>query len=451
MAESSDPGSQFGINSYSPRQPFVEFHNRKQRWAILVCHRRAGKTVACVAELVLSALFTNKRDARFAYVAPQYNQAKDVAWVYVKRLTADIPGVEYNESELRADLPNGARIRLYGADNPDRLRGLYLDGVILDEYADMRPSVWGAIVRPMLADRRGWAVFIGTPKGHNEFHKKWTLADELWFKLMLRASQSGLVDESELIDARKSMSEDQYEQEFECSFEAAILGAYYGREMRQAEDQGRITTVQYDERFPVHTAWDLGLRDDTSIWWYQVVYGEIRVLEYHGSNGQNVKFYADLIASKLYRYGLHWLPHDARAKTLASNGKSIIEQLGEHLEVKSLRIVPNLSIQDGIQAVRMMLPRCWWDREKTEDGVEALKQYQREWDEEKRIFKDKPLHDWASHPADAFRMLAVAWAEEPQPKHEAEPLWPVKGTERGFQVAPLNELWKTAPKRSGRI
>ena len=453
MAEASDTSPELGINGYQPREPFINLHNRAERWAILVCHRRAGKTVACVAELVLSALFTTKKDARYAYVAPQYNQAKDVAWMYVKRLTLDIPGVVYNESELRADLPNGSRIRLYGADNPDRLRGLYLDGIVLDEYADMRPSVWGAIVRPMLTDRKGWAVFIGTPKGHNEFYRKWVDAqpDPGWFKLSLRASTSGIVDDEELKDAARSMSEDQYEQEFECSFEAAILGAFYGKQMREAEDAGRMCEVPFNPDWPVHTAWDLGFRDDTSIWFYQVIAGEIRLLEYHGSSGQSVEFYGTLLQSKKYKYGKHWLPHDARAQTLAAAGKSIVQQLADYVPIESLQIVPDLSVQDGIQAVRLMLERCWWDRDKTGDGVESLKQYQREWDEEKKVFKDKPRHDWTSHAADAFRMLAVAWQAETPKRRDETPHFPVVGTNYGFQLAPLETLWKQVPRRSGRI
>jgi phage terminase large subunit len=319
-----------------------------------------------------------------------------------------------NMSELWIELLNGARIRLFGADNPDALRGIYLDGVILDEYADMRPKVWGEIIRPLLADRKGWATFIGTPKGHNSFYDIWRSANDQpkdWFAQALRASNTGLIDAHELADAKRGMSDDQYEQEFECSFEAAILGAFYGREMRVAEDQGRVTSVPYDPEWTVHTAWDLGRTDSTCIWWYQVVAGEVRVIDYHGSAGQDVPFYARVIKSKPYKYGTHWLPHDARAKTLAS-GRSVIEQLGDHLGITNLRIAPQLSVQDGIQAVRLMLPRCWFDRERCDDGVEALKQYQREWDDNNKVFKDKPLHDWASDPADAFRMLALSWAEE---------------------------------------
>jgi len=180
----------------------------------MVCHRRAGKTVGCVADLVLDAKHTQKQEARFAYIAPQYNQAKDVAWMYVKRLTADIPGVQLNESELRADFQNGARIRLYGADNADRLRGIYLDGCILDEFADMRPSVWGEVIRPMLMDRQGWAAFIGTPKGRNEFFRVYdrAVSDPEWFALLLRASDSGLITVNEIESARKELTPEQFEQ-----------------------------------------------------------------------------------------------------------------------------------------------------------------------------------------------------------------------------------------------
>jgi phage terminase large subunit len=424
-AAASPEAQQLGINGYAPRGPFVDFHNRDERWAILVCHRRAGKTVACVAELVLSALFTTKRDARYAYVAPQYNQAKDIAWMYVKRLTADIPGVAYNESELRADLPNGARIRLYGADNPDRLRGLYLDGVILDEFADMRSSVWGEIVRPMLADRKGWAVFIGTPKGHNEFYAKWQQAadDEAWFKMRLRASDSGLIAPDELKDAAKGMTDDQFAQEFECSFEAAIAGSFYGKELNIAEQEGRIREVPYNPAMPVYTAWDIGYSDDTAIWFFQVAPGEIHVIDYYAANGYGVDHYADVLDARGYNYAkigdkpFLWLPHDAAAKTFASNGKSTQEQF--YARGYGSRIVPMLSVQDGIQAARMALPRTYFDKVKTHEGVEALKLYRREWDDDKKVFKDKPLHDWTSHAADAFRELAIAWREtfpDPAPK-----------------------------------
>jgi hypothetical protein len=439
---------------YSPRTVFQDFHDREQRWAVVVAHRRCGKTVSCINDLIFRALTEDKEHGQYAYVAPYYSQAKNIAWDYLQRYAKPVLA-RANQSELWVELVNGAKIKLYGADNPDALRGLYLDGVVLDEYADMRPRMWGEIIRPLLADRMGWAVFIGTPKGHNAFYDVYTNAtkDQRWFAKTLRASQTGLLPNSELEDAQASMSPDQYEQEFECSFEAAILGAFYGKEMRVLTDAGRITTVEADPLFPVNTAWDLGYSDDTALWFYQVIYGEIRILDYHSSNGHQVSYYTDLLESKRqenkWKYGKHYLPHDARAKTLASGGKSIIEQIASKIPVESLKIVPSLSLQDGIQATRLALMRSWFDGVKCQDGIECLRQYQREYDEDKKVFRDKPKHDWTSHGADAFRMLAIAWKEEDKvtPKDNS-----IKGIVVGKNDTTLNELWRTqAPKPSGRI
>ena len=435
---------------YKPRSVFLDFHERQQRWAVIVAHRRCGKTVSCINDLIYKALIEGKEDARYAYLAPYYAQAKSIAFDYLMRFSEPVRA-NHNVSELWVELINGARIRLFGADNPDALRGLYLDGVVLDEYADMKPSIWGAVLRPLLADRKGWAVFIGTPKGHNSFWDIYNQAtkDSTWYAKTLRASQTGLLDQDELDDAKKMMSEDQYLAEFECDFESAIMGAYYGKEMRSITDAGRITTINYDRMFPVHTAWDLGYSDDTTIWFYQVIHGEIRLLDYHSSNGHNIPYYVNIIKSRDYIYGTHWLPHDARAKTLASGGKSIIEQLSEKIDIKSFRIVPSLSLQDGIQAVRMALTRSWFDF-KCDDGIECLKQYQREYDDDKKMFRDKPRHDWTSHGADAFRMLAIAWREE-------EKALPVDDKVRGLSIgkendATLNDMWSTVPKpTTGRI
>ena len=366
---------------YQPRDVFLDFHEREQRWAVIVAHRRCGKTVACINDLIYKALIDGKEDGRYAYLAPYYAQAKSIAFDYLMKFSEPVRA-NHNVSELWVELINGARIRLFGADNADSLRGLYLDGVVLDEYADMKPSIWGAVLRPLLSDRRGWATFIGTPKGHNQFWEIYNNAakDDTWYVKTLRASQTGLIPQEELEDARKMQTQDQYLAEWECDFESAIIGAYYGKEMRQLTDQGRIREVKHDPLFPVHTAWDLGYSDDTAIWWFQVVHGELRMLDYHSSNGQPVAFYAGIIASREaerhYKYGTHWLPHDARAKTLASN-KSIIEQLSDKIALKSMKIVPMLSLQDGIQATRLALTRAWFDH-KCEDGIECLRQYQRE-------------------------------------------------------------------------
>ena len=426
---------------YQPREVFLDFHERQERWAIIVAHRRCGKTVACINDLIYKALVDGKEDGRYAYLAPYYAQAKSIAFDYLMRFSAPVR-VNHNVSELWVELINGARIRLFGADNADSLRGLYLDGVVLDEYADMKPSIWGAVLRPLLSDRRGWATFIGTPKGHNQFWEIYNNAakDNTWYVKTLRASQTGLIPQEELDDARKMQTQDQYLAEWECDFESAIIGAFYGKEMRQLTDQGRILDIKYDPMFPVHTAWDLGYSDDTAIWWFQVVHGEIRMLDYHSSNGQPVAFYAGIIQSREkergYLYGTHYLPHDARAKTLASN-KSIIEQLSDKIALKSMKIVPMLSLQDGIQATRLALTRAWFDH-KCEDGIECLRQYQREWDEDKKVFRDKPRHDWTSHGADAFRMLSIAWKEEAKIPHKDDS---IRGVFVGKTDVTLKELW----------
>jgi hypothetical protein len=295
---------------------------------------RAGKTVSCINDLIRRAFVDDKVNGRYAYIAPYYSQAKSIACDYLLRYTEDVR-VNANASELWVELLNGARIRLFGADNPDALRGLYLDGVILDEVADMRPRVWGEIIRPLLADREGWAVFIGTPKGHNFFYEIWKTANasDSWFATSIKASTSGLIKTEELKDASQGMTDDPYEQEFECSFEAAILGAYYGKELKVLEDQGRLTKVEYDRSLPVFTAWDLGYHDDTAIFFYQVTHSEIHVIDYFSGSGLAVHDYAEAVTSKGYRYERHYLPHDARAKTLASGGKSIIEQLASYLGI----------------------------------------------------------------------------------------------------------------------
>ena len=439
---------------YKPRPQFTALHDRSERWMVAVCHRRAGKTVALINELVRAAVTCERSDPRYAYCAPFYAQAKDVAWTYLKKYAGAVPGVTFNESELRCDFAhNGARIRLYGLDNYDRMRGTYLDGVVLDEYGDADPRAWAEVMRPQLADRHGWAAFIGTPNGPNHFYEIWKAAesDPDWLRLMLKASETGLIEREELIDAARVMTRDQYDQEFECSFHAAVVGAFWGVEMREAEEAGRICRVECDPALPVHTAWDLGRTDDTAIWFYQVVRGEIHVIDFYSISGGSIESLAGVVADRGYKYGFHHLPHDARAKTLAApGGKSIIEQLSVFFGWSAMRIVPSLSIQDGIQAVRMVLPVTWFDRDKCKLGIEALMQYQREYDGERKAFRATPRHDWTSHPADAFRMLAVAYDHEPKVRRP--------DPERSLVVGPMNQatlddMWAAAKRenRAARI
>jgi phage terminase large subunit len=364
---------------------------------------------------------TPRPNSRYAYIAPFYSQAKGVAWDYLKYYAKPFITEEPRESDLSVQLVNGSRIRLYGADNPNTLRGLYFDGVVLDEFADMRPSVWHEVVRPALSDRKGWATFIGTPKGKNAFWDIWDNAgrDEEWFRVMLKASTTGILDEKELTSARKGMTEDQYEQEFECSFEAAITGAVYGRQMREATEAGRVGLVPVAPGVEVHTAWDLGFDDSTAIWFWQSLPGEIRLVDYYENANQPITHYTDVVKAKPYAYGRHWVPHDAANELLAAGGRSIVNQMWE-AGVKG-SIIPATSQQNSIEATRKTIERCWFNLETCHDGIECLRQYQFEFDEDKKTFKSKPRHDWASHGADAFEIIAQVWKAPESEKPKPEP------------------------------
>lgn len=432
---------------YSPRRAFLPFHDRTKRWACLVAHRRAGKTVAAVNDIIRAAVMYKGPNGLFGYVAPYQNQARRIAWDYFKYYAQPLVS-ETNEQMMTITLVNGAKVSLFGADNADAMRGLGFSGVYMDEYGDFKPSVFGNVIRPALSDKQGWAVFAGTPKGKNQFWDIYETARRIpdeWFVLRLPASESGLLPQSELNAAKAQLSEDQYLQEYECSFEAAILGAFYGTELRLAEPRINERVV-YDPEYPVYTAWDLGYRDDTAIWWYQVVGGEVRCIDFYAVSGADIRAIAEVVVNKGYRYGKHYLPHDARAKSLQT-GRSIVEQLADHLGIGNLSVVPNIGLQDGIQAVRQVLPRTWFNSVRCGDGVEALRQYQREYDEDKKAFRASPRHDWTSHPADAFRMLAVAWRQEPAAQRPLDSKVLIVGEQN--QVT-LNDMWQVHDRSVSR-
>lgn len=397
---------------YRPRPPFVPFHTRTQRWSVVIAHRRAGKTVACLMDTLDHALRCKQSNGRFAYIAPYYVQAKSVAWDYLKSFARPVLAGPPNESELRVDLINGARISLYGGDNFDRLRGLALDGVILDEFADMPTKLWGEVIRPALADRKGWATIIGTVKGKNQLWQAYETAQtdpEHWFSAVLRASETGILDPQELEDAKRAMSVDQYAAEFECDPTAAIQGAFYSDALKRAREESRIGKVPYERGLAVHTAWDLGVSDSTAIWFIQVVGREVRVIDYHEDSGCGLDEYAKVLKDKGYVYGTHYFPHDIQVREL-STGKSRLETL-RNLGITEVQVVPQHNVNDGINAVRRLLDRCWFDEQKTKRGVECLWQYRRDWDERNKIWRNNPLHDWTSHGSDAFRYFAAGWAE----------------------------------------
>jgi len=394
---------------YTPRPLQVELHRMldANRFNVLVCHRRFGKTVCAVNHLLKRAIEEQKPNPRLAYVAPSYRQAKSVAWDYLKQFSEKIPGAKYHETELRCDLPNGARINLLGAENPNSLRGIYLDMAVMDEVADMPASLFPEVIRPALSDRKGSAVFIGTPQGHNYFYNLWEAAasNDGWARQMYRASETGIVDDDELAAARATMTEDQYNQEFECSWVANVPGSVYGKELQQADDAGRITSVPYLRDHRVDTYWDLGMHDYTSVWFVQNVgRGDIHVIDYYQNQGEGLPHYARVLDEKNYLYGNHYGPHDLEVRELGT-GKSRREAAW-NLGI-NFRTVPRLPVEDGIHAARLLIPRCHFDRDACREGLEALRHYHRAYNERTRQFRDQPVHDWSSHAADAFRTAAI--------------------------------------------
>ena len=393
-----------------PRKPFRAFLLSTTRWSCLVAHRRAGKTVACIQKLIKSAVECEKPNGRFAYIAPFYAQAKDVASAYLKQFIEGIPGTKSNEGELWVESSNGARIRLYGADNYDRMRGIYLDGAVLDEYGDMDPRAWPEVIRPALSDRKGWATFIGTPKGRNAFWEVHEHAKKSrdWFDLTLRASETGIVDESELADARAMMTPEQYAQEFECSFDAAIVGAYYGSLIADAESDGRITEVSVDPSLPIHTAWDLGIGDSTAIWVFQAGPEGMRLVDHIEDHGKPLGHYVAELEARGYSGGTDFVPHDAKVRSL-DTGRSRLETLANM--GRKVHLLPAANVDDGINGVRQLFPRMWFDASRCSQAIEALRQYRTEFDEKTKSFKSRPRHDWTSHTADAIRYAAQGYRD----------------------------------------
>jgi phage terminase large subunit len=410
---------------YSPRPLQAELHKTLKRFNVIVAHRRFGKSVFCIAHMIARGLENQNLNPRYAYIAPLYSQAKRVAWDYLKQYALKIPGSVANEAELRVDIPRpdrGDMIRftLLGADNPNSIRGIYLDGVILDEYADMNPSMWGEIIRPALADRLGWAIFIGTPKGQNEFYKLYDRAthgvkneatgdyikDTSWFSAMFKASETGVVAQSELDAAKAEMTEDEYEQEFECSFNAQLVGAYFKKELALAEKEGRITRVPHDPMLPVDLYFDLGINDMAAVWFVQSFRKRHRLIDYYEATGASIPEFVAEIRKRPYNLGDWVFPHDAQARDF-STGKSQL-QVFYYLGARRSRVIPRVGTKrESINAARMIFGACEFDQEKCKRGLECLQNYQRKFDSKNNVFAEAPLHNWASNGADAFQQFAM--------------------------------------------
>lgn len=388
---------------------------RAKRFGVLVCHRRFGKTVLGVNINQQSALMCTKERPRVAYIGPTYTQAKATAFDYMQHYARPIPGVTFNQSELRVDYPNEGQARIFGADNPDSLRGIYLDRAVLDEFGLHPAKTFSEVIGPTLVDRGGSALFLGTPNGKNQFYDiaqhakvREAAGDPEWFYREYKASQTRLLDPAYLAQARSMMTDDEYAQEFECSFEAAVKGAIYSKELEAARSEQRIGIVPRDQVLKVDTYWDLGFGgqgDATAIWFVQRLRSqEIRIIDYYEAQGEGLPHYALMLRERGYIYGEHWAPHDIVVQE--STGKTRIET-ARNLGI-TFRIAPDVSVEDGLHSARMIFPRCRFDAVKCKAGLDALMHYRRDYNQRINEFKASPVHDWASHGADAFRYLAVS-------------------------------------------
>lgn len=377
----------------------------------------------------MAAVKAHERVATYWHMLPEAAQARKAIWEAVNPHTGKRRIDEAFHPKLRAltreqemyiKFSNGSTWQVVGSDNYDSLVGSPPAGVVFSEYALANPSAWN-MLRPILAENKGWAAFISTPRGPNHLEDLYTMAkrDDGWFAELLTADHTGVIDQETLRQERKELmanhgahGEAIFQQEYYCSFQAAIIGAFYGQEMEAVEKEKRIVKNLYDEALTVGTAWDLGMSDHTVIWFYQQDGFSVRLIDYYAASGFGLDHYAGILHArgyspgnpKGYKYGRHILPHDTVARDM-STGKTRVDTL-RGLGVDPY-ICPKIRDEDYINAARRMFPKCWFDQDKTAEGRKALKQYRREWDDERKVFYDRARHDWASHPADAFSYLAV--------------------------------------------
>jgi phage terminase large subunit len=413
--------------------------------AAAVWHRRAGKDSLAINWTAADAM---QKPGVYWHMLPEAAQGKKVIWDAIDRQGRRVIDQAFpkairrstNNTEMKIELLSGSIWQVVGSDNYNSLIGANPRGITFSEYSVAKPSAWD-YMRPILRENGGWALFIYTPRGRNHGYRLFETAKKSarWFSEILTVDDTGILDPATIDEERaEGMDESMIEQEYYCSFEGAMVGSYYGTLMHQLQRQGRIGSVPYDPALKVHTFWDLGYSDDTAVWFAQITRGRLRIIDCYHAHGQPIEHYIQMLKDRGYNYAEWlWMPHDARAKTLAANGRSAEEQFKSG-GFRS-RIVPGLSIQDGIQAARVTLPLCEFDEKKCKDGIEALRQYQREWSEDLRMFKDHPKHDWSSHYADAFRMMACAWRVEMAPKEPEKPKFDLDQT--------FNEIRDAAARR----
>lgn len=401
---------------YRPRWYQWDIHRELRRFNVLLMHRRAGKTVLAINELVRRIITTNRPLAQGAYVAPYYRQAKRVAWAYLKEFTRPIPGMQYLQGELRAVFPNGDLIDLYGADNPDSHRGVYLDAAVLDEVPQMSPRMWTEVIRPTLADRQGSAIFIATPMGRmNQFHDLWRYANESndpeWYGKRLTVTETDAIPDAEVAALRREMDDGAFAQEMMCSFDANVKGAFYADEMDKAEREGRIhDSILYDPGLPLFTSWDLGLRDATVCVFWQVGHDAVRIIDCGAWTNRGLGECIQNIRETRphYRYQAHYGPHDLRVREQQMYGAPVTRLEMAAAQGWDFEPIVSWSLMDGIEAVRALLPRVIWARDKCRDLIEAMRLYRAEYKDRERTYKTTPLHDWTSDYTDAVRSFAVS-------------------------------------------
>ena len=392
---------------FSPRSQQWELRDNEQRFSVLVVHRRFGKTCYAVDKLIRDVLAVRLPNPRGHYFAPFLKQARAIAWDYLNQYTAHIPGMVYHKSELSASFPNGARITLHGADNPETFKGAYSDSVVMDEVAQMSPRMWGEVVRPTLADRKGKALFIGTPWGRNNlFFALFDKAGQLdgWTRQLWTCYETDALDPEELELMRLEMDKGEFDQEMLCSWSAQVKGAYYAEKLDLAEKEGRIGGVPYQEDCLVGTSWDLGINDATAVWFWQICGREIHFIDYKEFTGAGLPDIIRELQTYPYIYDYHIGPHDIKVRELGSGVTRL--ETAARLGMK-FNVARNIAVIDGINGVRDILGRCWFDEKKCRDGLEALRLYRSDWDDVKRVASLRPVHDWTSHASDAMRYFAV--------------------------------------------
>lgn len=407
-------------HNFRPRDYQLGFWNAADRVdrLFVIWPRRHGKDKTFYNKLIEKAV---ERVGNYFYIFPEYAQGKKALWDNIDsngfRTIDHAPKdliVRKNNTDMLVELVNGSTIQIVGASNIDRVVGSNPAGVVFSEYSLIDPMVWGYLW-PILVENGGFAWFNCTPRGNN--HAKKLLDSNKdnpeWFTEHLNAEQCSVFTKDELLKIRDEYYQlygdyHLFDQEFMTSFDAPVMGAYYATHMKRALDEGRITSVPYDPAVPVTTGWDLGIGDTTTIWFYQTVGKEIHVIDYYENNGEGISHYANIVNAKPYSYRKHFWPHDGAARELGT-GKTRQEVAREHGLI--VEIIPVQAVDDGIEASRNLLSRCWFDEKKCEKGIEALRNYSKDFDEDRKVYRNKPRHDWASHGADGFRQLAVSYTD----------------------------------------